>query len=252
MAVVYKGLDTSLHREVAVKVLHPHLASHEEAKKRFEREARAVAKLRHENILEIFDYSGKDSAESYIVTEFIRGRTLKDFVAEHALGFPEIGAMITVEVCRALSHAHAGGVLHRDVKPENIMIRDDGVVKLTDFGIAQILDAQRMTVTGQLLGSPAYMAPEHVEGKQLDFRTDVFAVGILLYQLTTGELPFKGRNPHEILKRIGECRYLEARIVNPLVADRLNRIVARALARMPEDRYADVSLFLDDLNRFLA
>ncbi len=251
MAVVYKGLDTSLHREVAVKVLHPHLASHEEAKKRFEREARAVAKLRHENILEIFDYSGKDSAESYIVTEFIRGRTLKDFVGEHALAYPEIGAMIAVEVCRALVHAHAGGVLHRDVKPENIMIRDDGVVKLTDFGIAQILDAQRMTVTGQLLGSPAYMAPEHVEGKHLDFRTDVFAVGILLYQLTTGELPFKGRNPHEILKKIADCKYLDARVVNPLVGDRLNKILTKALAKEPVDRYQDVQLVLDDLLRFL-
>src|SRR5688572_22083015 len=252
MAVVYKGLDTSLHREVAVKVLHPHLASHEEAKKRFEREARAVAKLRHENILEIFDYSGKESTESYIVTEFIRGRTLKEFVGEHALGFPEIGAMIACEVCRALSHAHAGGVLHRDVKPENIMIRDDGVVKLTDFGIAQILDAQRMTVTGQLLGSPAYMAPEHVEGKPLDFRTDVFAVGILLYQLTTGELPFKGRNPHEILKRIAECKFLDPRVVNPLIGDRLAKIGLRALAREPDDRFPDVALLYDELSRYLA
>jgi serine/threonine-protein kinase len=251
MAVVYKGLDTSLHREVAVKVLHPHLASHDEARKRFEREARAVAKLRHENILEIFDYSGKDSNDSYIVTEFIRGRTLKDVVTEHSLGFPEIGAMITAEVCRALACAHAGGVLHRDVKPENIMIRDDGVVKLMDFGIAQILDAQRMTVTGQLLGSPAYMSPEHVEGKPLDFRTDVFAVGILLYQLTTGELPFKGKNPHEILKKIAECRYLDARVVNPLVGDRLNGIITRALARLPDDRYQDVQPLLDDVTRFI-
>jgi serine/threonine-protein kinase len=186
MAVVYKATDTSLQREVAVKVLHPHLASHDEARRRFEREAQAVAKLRHENILEIFDYSGKESSESYIVTEFIRGRTLKGFMTEHTLGYPEIAAMITAEVCRALSHAHALGVLHRDVKPENIMIRDDGVLKLTDFGIAQIVDAQRMTVTGQLLGSPAYMSPEHVEGKPLDFRTDVFSVGILLYQLSTG------------------------------------------------------------------
>src|SRR4051812_35278551 len=147
MSIVYKGMDTSLHREVAVKVLHPHLASHDEARKRFEREARAVAKLRHENILEIFDYSGKDSQDSYIVTEFIRGRTLKDFATEHPPAFPEIGAMIVADICRALAHAHAGGVLHRDVKPENIMIRDDGVLKLMDFGIAQILDAQRMTVT---------------------------------------------------------------------------------------------------------
>ncbi len=252
MSVVYKGMDTSLNREVAVKVLHPHLASSDEARKRFEREAHAVAKLRHENILEIYDYSGRESPDSYIVTELIRGHTLRHFIGEHTIAFPEIAAMITVETCRALVHAHTLGVLHRDVKPENIMIRDDGALKLMDFGIAQIVDSHRMTVTGQLLGSPAYMSPEHVEGRPLDFRTDVFSVGILLYQLATGELPFKGRNPHEILKRIAECRFLDARVVNPLVADRLNRIIMRALARMPEDRYPDVALLLEDLERFLA
>lgn len=252
MSVVYKGLDMSLNREVAVKVLHRHLASQEEARQRFQREAHAVAKLRHENILEIFDYSGRESAESWIVTEFIRGRTLRGFIAEHALAFPEIAAMLTVEVCRALAHAHSLGVLHRDVKPENIMIRDDGVLKLTDFGIAQIVDSQRMTVTGQLLGSPAYMSPEHVEGRPLDFRTDVFSTGILLYQLSTSELPFKGRNPHEILKRIAECKFLDARVVNPLVSDRLNRIIMKALARNPDDRYPTVGPLLDDLLRFLS
>jgi serine/threonine protein kinase len=252
MAVVYKGLDTSLHREVAIKVLHPHLAGHEEARRRFEREAQAVAKLRHENILEIFDYSGKQSAESYIVTEFIKGGTLKDFVTRHKLAYPEVGAMVVVEVCRALQHAHSLGVLHRDIKPENIMVRDDGVVKLMDFGIAQIVDAQRMTVTGQLLGSPAYMSPEHVEGKPLDFRTDVFSVGILLYQLSTGELPFKGRNPHEILKRIAECKFVDARVVNPFVGDRLGKIIAGALSREPADRYQDVSQLLEDLQRYLS
>src|SRR5262245_35640381 len=246
MAVVYKGLDPSLLREVAIKVLHPHLAGHEEARRRFEREAQAVAKLRHENILEIFDYSGKQSAESYIVTEFIDGSTLKEFTTGHKLAYPEIGAMVVVEVCRALQHAHGLGVLHLDVKPENIMIRKDGAVKLMDFGIAQIVDAQRMTVTGQLLGSPAYMSPEHVEGKPLDFRTDVFSVGILLYQLATGELPFTGKNPHEILKRIAECKYTDARQVNPLVSDRLNRIITRALARLPDDRYPEVTPLCDD------
>jgi serine/threonine-protein kinase len=252
MSVVYRGLDTSLQREVAVKVLHPHLAASDEARQRFEREAHAVAKLRHENILEIFDYSGKESPESYIVTEFIHGGTLRGFCAAHTLELPEAGAMIVLEVCRALVHAHRQGILHRDVKPENIMIRDDGVVKLTDFGIAQIVDAQRMTMTGQLLGSPAYMAPEHVDGKPLDFRTDVFSVGILLYQLATGELPFKGRNPHEILKRIAECRYLDPRVVSRSVSDELQRIIARSLQRDPAQRYQDVSAVEADLASALA
>jgi len=193
MAVVYRATDTTLNREVAVKVLHPHLASQLESRARLQREAHAVAKLRHENILEIFDYSGPDSASSYIVTEFIDGQTLKEFVAAHPLAYPEVAALIAVEIGGALAHAHAAGIIHRDVKPENVMIRKDGVLKLMDFGIAQVVDLQRMTVTGQLLGSPAYMAPELIEGKPLDFRTDVFAVGVMLYQLATGSLPFAGR-----------------------------------------------------------
>jgi serine/threonine-protein kinase len=252
MAVVYRGRDRSLRREVAVKVLHHHLAEHQEARDRFEREAHAVAKLRHENILEIYDFSGNDSSESYIVTEFIDGESLKEFIGSHTIRYPEIGAMIAIQVCKALQHAHAAGILHRDVKPENIMIRSDGVVKLTDFGIAQMIDLQRLTVTGQLLGSPAYMSPEHVNGGQLDFRTDVFAVGIVLYQLVTGELPFKGKNPHAILKKIAEGDFLDAQVVNPLVGKRLGRIIDKAMARDKEDRYADVSQLLAALEKYLA
>ncbi len=251
MAVVYRGHDTSLKREVAVKILHPHLAEHEEARARFGREAHAVAKLRHENILEIHDFSGEDSEQNYIVTEFIDGCTLKEFITDNALRFSEVGAMIMVQVCRALAHAHGLGVLHRDVKPENIMIRNDGMVKLTDFGIAQMIDLRRMTVTGQLLGSPAYMSPEHVQGGDLDFRTDVFAVGIVLYQLVTGELPFEGKNPHEILKRIADCTYTDPTRVNPRVGKELGGIITHALARDPDDRFADISLMQQALEEYL-
>ncbi len=240
MAVVYKGLDTSLGREVAVKVLHPHLAGLKESRDRLEREAQAVAKLRHENILEIFDYSGPDSPESFIVTEYIHGPTLTAFLKDHPIRLPEVAAMIASEVARALEHAHGLGVIHRDVKPENVMIGEGGLVKLTDFGIAQIVDKERMTVTGQLLGSPAYMSPEHVEGGRLDFRTDVFACGILLYQLATGQLPFRGKNAHEVLKKIAECQYAPADQVNPLVSSSLAKIIGRALMRSPEARYPDV------------
>jgi len=251
MAVVYRGLDRSLRRTVAVKVLHRHLADHQEARDRFEREAHAVAKLRHENILEIFDYSGGTSDESYIVTEFIDGATLKEFVGDHPPQHAEIGAMIVLQVCRALAHAHGQGILHRDVKPENVMIRSDGVVKLTDFGISQMLDVHRLTVTGQLLGSPAYMSPEHVEGQPLDFRTDVFAAGIVLYQLTVGKLPFEGKNPHEILKRIAECRFPDPRQANPRIGNELGKIILRAMARDPDDRYPDVTAMVTALERYL-
>jgi serine/threonine-protein kinase len=249
MAVVYRGLDRSLRRTVAVKVLHRHLADHKEARDRFEREAHAVAKLRHENILEIFDFAAS-ADDSYIVTEFIDGATLKQFTTDHPPQHAEIGAMVVLQICRALGHAHGQGILHRDVKPENVMIRSDGVVKLTDFGISQMLDLERMTVTGQLLGSPAYMSPEHVEGRQLDFRTDIFAAGIVLYQLTVGKLPFEGKNPHEILKRIGECKFTDPRQANPRVGNELGKIILRAMAREPDARYPDVTAMAGALERY--
>ncbi|HVV16663.1 MAG TPA: serine/threonine-protein kinase [Polyangia bacterium] len=252
MAVVYRAQDETLKREVAIKILHQHLAGEADSKARLEREAQAVAKLRHENILEIFDYSGTGSATSYIVTEFIDGQTLKQFLGKHQPRFPEIAALICVEVCRALGHAHGLGVIHRDVKPENVMIRKDGLIKLMDFGIAQVLDFQRMTVTGQLLGSPAYMAPEIIEGKPLDFRTDVFSVGIMLYLLATGELPFAGRNPHEVLLRISEGKFADPRAVAHGVDERAARIITHALARRPDDRYPDVGPLADDLMAYLA
>jgi tRNA A-37 threonylcarbamoyl transferase component Bud32 len=252
MAIVYRAMDQTLKRQVAVKVLHQHLASEPESKARLQREAQSVAKLRHENILEIFDYSGPDSASSYIVTEFIDGQTLKQFLAARPLAFPEVAALIAVEVGGALTHAHAAGIIHRDVKPENVMIRRDGVLKLMDFGIAQVVDLQRMTVTGQLLGSPAYMAPELIEGKPLDFRTDVFSVGIMLYQLATGSLPFAGKNPHEVLRRIVEGKFPDPRSLNRRISDALTRFVTRALARRPDDRYAALELLTTDLREHLA
>ena len=252
MAIVYRAQDETLKREVAIKVLHQHLAGEPESRARLEREAQAVAKLRHDNILEIFDYSGLDSHAAYIVTEFIDGQTLKQFLNTRTPGFPEVAALITSEICRALGHAHAAGVIHRDVKPENVMIRKDGLIKLMDFGIAQILDFQRMTVTGQLLGSPAYMAPEIIEGKPLDFRTDVFSVGILLYLLATGTLPFAGRNPHEVLRRISEGKFADPRSVKPGVDQALARTISRALARRPDDRTPDVALLGDELGAYLA
>ncbi|MBA3391128.1 MAG: serine/threonine protein kinase [Deltaproteobacteria bacterium] len=255
MAVVYRGLDRSLKRVVAVKILHKHLSDYQEARDRFEREAQAVAKLRHENILEIFDYSGSEDAaalgSSYIVTEFIEGGTLKQVITDRPITFPEVGAMVILQVCRALAHAHSAGILHRDVKPENIMIRSDGVVKLMDFGISHMVDLERLTVTGQLLGSPAYMAPEHVEGRPIDYRTDVFAAGIVLYQLTVGKLPFEGKNPHEVLKRIAECKFVDPRTANARIGNRLGKIILRAMAIEPNDRFPAIGEMVTALEAYL-
>jgi len=251
MAVVYRGIDRSLKRVVAIKVLHKHLSDYQEARDRFEREAQAVAKLRHENILEIFDYAARPDSEAYIVTEFIDGQTLKQVITDRPIAFPEIGAMLLLQVSRALAHAHAAGILHRDVKPENIMIRSDGVVKLMDFGISHMVDLERLTVTGQLLGSPAYMAPEHVEGRPIDYRTDVFAAGIVLYQLCVGRLPFEGKNPHEVLKRIAECKFIDPRTANPRIGNRLGRIILRAMAMNPDDRFPAIGEMVVALEGYL-
>lgn len=251
MAVVYRGRDQVLDREVAVKVLHPHLADREESRQRLRREALTVAKLRHENIVEIYDYSGPDADESYIVTEFIHGQTLRDWFDSKWEPHPVVAAMVMYRLCLALDHAHAIGVVHRDIKPENVMIRRDGCLKLMDFGIAQILDQQKLTMTGQLLGSPAYMAPELICGKPVDKRTDLFACGVLLYQLATGHLPFSGRNPHEVLHKISDANYQPASQTNPKVDDALSDLIDKALAQEPVDRFQSARSMANDLEDYL-
>ncbi|MEZ4381524.1 MAG: serine/threonine-protein kinase [Nannocystaceae bacterium] len=252
MAVVYRGRDTVLEREVAVKVLHPHLADREESRLRLRREAITVAKLRHENILEIFDYSGEDATESYLVTEFIHGVTLRQWLDERWRPHPVLAALLIHRLCVALAHAHRSDVVHRDIKPENVMIREDGCLKLMDFGIAQIIDHQKLTMTGQLLGSPAYMAPELISGRPLDARTDLFSVGIMLYQLATGMLPFSGRNPHEVLSKIADATYPRPSSICPTVDDELEAIIDKALARDPDQRFQSAEALAADLEGYLA
>ncbi len=173
MAVVYRGRDSALDREVAVKLLHPHLASAPESRARFAREARAVARLAHPGIVEIYDYSGDAAVESYLVTEFVRGPTLRGFAQEVEFGHPELGMLVGRALADALVHAHSAGVIHRDLKPENVLVRreEPPAVKLADFGIARIIASdERMTMTGALVGSPHHMAPEIVEGHDADAR----------------------------------------------------------------------------------
>ena len=248
MAIVYRGLDHRLGgREIALKVLHPHLSVREQARVRFQNEADAAAGLEHENILKVYDVAPEGSSKSYIVMEFVRGETLTRMVEENPFSIPEVGVMIAHEVTRAVEHAHEARILHRDIKPENVMIREDGVVKLMDFGIARALDTSRMTMTGALMGSPAHMSPEHIEGKELDFRADVFSLGTLLYYLTTGVLPFNAPSPHALLRKILEGDYPPAERVNPTVGRPLSRIIDKALARERKSRYASATALLSEL-----
>ncbi len=251
MATVYRARDSSLDRFVALKVLHPHLQRTTEARARFAREAKSVAKLRHPHILEIYDYSGEASDETYIAAELLTGPTLKDFVLQHKEMPPEVAVCIALELADALGEAHAKGIIHRDVKPENVLIHEDRCVKLTDFGIAHMVDTHTFTATGQILGSPGHMAPEQVEGGTCDVRSDVFSLGTVLYFCATGRLPFVGRNPHHLLKLLLEGEYPDPLRLHPEIGADLAAIMNKALARAPGDRYQTAAEMAGDLDAFL-
>jgi serine/threonine-protein kinase len=253
MSVVYKGLDTALDREVAVKVLHPHLSGKADSRKRLAREAKAVAKLHHPNILEVFDFAGVEAEDAYIVTEYIRGQTLRAFASAHSFEPPELAAMVIHELAAALAHAHDAGVIHRDLKPENVMVRDDGVLKLMDFGIAKIVDRDdKMTMTGALVGSPAHMAPEIIEGEEAGAEADVFSLGTMLYSFATGRLPFTAGNTTATLKRILDGTYEDPRQIIPSLSDDLAEIIATCLMRQPAARYPNATKLRDALGEYLA
>ncbi len=250
MAVVYRAHDPRLERDVAVKVLHPHLARDPESRARFEREARAAARLRHPNIVEVYEFSDPDERESYMVTELLEGPTLRRFTERHPDVPAEVAAAIGIVLCDALACAHAQGVVHRDVKPDNLMLQR-GQVKLTDFGIAHVADGRGMTLTGQVLGSPAHMAPEQIEGSHVDARTDVFAAGTVLYQLAVGKLPFEGTTAHALLRKILDGQFTDAARAAPRVGHRFAAILAKALAREPDKRYASAEALRADLCAFV-
>jgi serine/threonine protein kinase len=254
MATVYRALDRRLERWVAVKVMHPHLRGTDEARARFAREARAVARLKHSGILEIYDYSGSDSDDAYIATELLTGPTLRVFVDGIDVVRAEIAACIGVELARALAAAHAEGIVHRDVKPENVLLHQNSELKLTDFGIADMLDPSmsHMTATGQILGSPSHMAPEQVEGGDTDARSDVFSVGTILYWLATGKLPFSGKNPHQVLKRVVDCAPLDPLVARPSIGAPLRDIIVCCLKKEPSERYQTAEALVAALNELLA
>lgn len=253
MSVVYRGFDEDLERDVAVKVLHAHLAKKQENRLRLHREAKAIARLRHESILEIYDYAKQDAERAYIVMEYVDGQNLKQFL--EALPHPppaEICALIGLTLCSALACAHDAGIIHRDLKPENIMVSKAGVLKLMDFGIAHVFDAETMTQTGSLLGSPAHMAPEMIEGEKVDERADIFALGTVLYWLATGTLPFEGKNAPQILKRVLEGLFKNPEAVEPRVGQCFGDIIRRCMSYDIDERYATVREVAEALDAFLA
>ncbi len=250
MAVVFRAEDPSLGREVALKVMHLHLWGKAEHAARFIREARAVAALRHPNIVEIFDFSEGSEEEGtpgYIVSELIHGSNLRDFILEHGRPLPEVAAMIGIKLAAALSAAHGAGIIHRDLKPENVMIAQGGRVLLTDFGIARIKEGDTVTQTGAMVGSPAYMSPEQARGEGVDPRSDLFALGTLLYQLGTGQLPFKGSDPLSTVLKVLDGSYEPPLKVNPALGTRLGRVITKLLKHDPGRRYSDADSVGDEL-----
>ena len=252
MSVVYRGLDPALGRTVAVKVLHPHLAARAEARERFAREARAVARLDHPNIVAVYDYAPPESERSYLVTEFIDGPNLRAALEGGPLKHPEVAALLMAPVFDALDHAHSLGIVHRDVKPENIMLRPDGQPVLVDFGIAQLIDMDTLTQTGTMLGSPAHMAPEIIDGADSDGRADLFSAATVLYWLACGALPFTASSPAALFRRILECRFEPVLQRTPAAGRGLARLIEQCLERDPAKRPQRASEVAGRLRSLLA
>jgi serine/threonine-protein kinase len=243
MSNVYKATDRILERQVAVKILAEHLSDDERFVARFRREALAVARLIHPNIVQVYD-SGVDDGRHYIVMEYVAGRSGAQILQRHGPVSAETAAEIGIQACAGLDYAHRRGIIHRDVKPGNLMITGgpvgsgELVVKLTDFGIARAIEQTRITQVGSVVGTAAYLAPEQVRGEEATPATDVYALGVVLYQFLTGRLPYEGSSLAELAVRQQNEKPLPPSTYNSEVPETLGAAVLRALEGDPNRRYA--------------
>jgi serine/threonine-protein kinase len=247
MSTVYRAHDSLLERNVALKVLHQQYNEDEDFVERFKREARSVAQLQHPNIVTVID-RGEEDGRQYIVFEYIDGENLKELVVRKGRLDVRTALEIALEIARGLSFAHESGLVHRDVKPQNVLLNGDGGAKVTDFGIARSLEVERsMTQTGTVLGTSNYIAPEQAGGKPVDAHTDVYSLGIVLYEMLTGELPFPGDNFVAVaMKHIKEPSpsVLDTRGDVPL---RVAEMIDRALEKDPEQRFSTMNAFAAEI-----
>jgi serine/threonine-protein kinase len=248
MGVVYKATDPLIDRIVAIKTITLSLAQEEreEYEARFYQEAKAAGRLSHPNIVTIYDV-GRSGDIAYIAMEFLQGRELRDILNDDKLLPVDQAIDIVAQVAMGLAYAHEHGIIHRDIKPSNIMVARDGHVKITDFGIARMASSGVRTQTGMVLGSPKYMSPEQVMGKLADQRSDVFSLGVMLYEMLTGQPPFSGENVNAIMYQTLNSIPQQPSALNPGVPDMLNFIVAKALAKDLEHRYQNARDFVNDL-----
>lgn len=254
MAEVYKAYHPTLDRYVAIKILHSFLSEKTDILNRFQREAKHIASLSHPNIVQVYDFD-TFGILYYMVMEYVDGLTLKSLLKDNQtegklLPFKE-SARIVTEVGKALAYAHNRGVVHRDVKPANIMVDSKNRVVLTDFGLAKIVSGPQFTTTGALVGTPAYMSPEQGVGQQGDHRSDIYSLGAVFYQLVTGRFPFIAETPiATVFKHINAPLSLP-RTLNPEIPEELERIIIKSLEKDPNERYQDAAEFVADLEAFL-
>jgi beta-lactam-binding protein with PASTA domain/tRNA A-37 threonylcarbamoyl transferase component Bud32 len=245
MATVYLATDTRLERDVALKVMRPHLADDEVFVSRFRREAQSAARLSHPHVVSVHD-QGEDASRVFLTMEYVRGRTLRQVLDTHGALNPRASLDVLDPILEALGAAHRAGYIHRDVKPENVIIREDGVVKVADFGLARAVSAHTST-TGVVLGTVAYLSPEQVERGVADARSDVYAAGLLLFEMLTGRQAFSGESPiHVAYQHVHGAVPAPSRIVSSVPPD-LDALVARATARDPDARPADAAAFLEEV-----
>ncbi len=252
MASVWAAVDEKLDREVAIKIMHPHLARNNDVRDRFLLEARTVSTLDHPNILKVYDFSGLHAEQLWIVTEILYGVDLAEYVkrfAKHRL-HPLVCTLIVREICRALHEVHKLKIVHRDIKPENIMLLDSGQLKLMDFGIAKVHRANA-TQTGTFMGSPSYMSPEQIRGADVDIRADIYSLSVLFYEIITGVMPYSGQTTAEVINKIIQGQYTSPQTLVPDLPAPLVTIIARGLCNKKEERFRDIQEMASELDHFI-